>query len=164
MPPLLASCWRAASWAALASALVACGGGGGASSQAGCGVPSYVRVVEVATLPLGRAGQTDRCAEGGTLVELRSDSLGGSYGVRLAAHELAHAAGFSGHLGDPDCILYEVVFDYLPAPCPAELAFMQGVQGQLSVSDELASHPGVVQDAITYWNNALGRPLFVRLP
>lgn len=140
--------------------LAACGGGA-RSTQDDCGVPRAIRVVQVDTLPGGRVGQTDRCAQGGTRVELRSDSLGGIYGIRLAAHELAHAAGFSGHLGEPDCILYEVIFDLLPPPCPQELAYMQSVVGPLAVHDEVPSRPGLVQAAMDYWNQALGTLLFV---
>lgn len=148
--------------AGLAAGLLlgSCGTGAPATQQ-DCGVPARIRVVDVATLPDGRVGQTDRCAQGGTQVELRADRLGGPYGVRLAAHELAHAAGFSGHLGTPDCILYEVIFDVLPPPCPQELAYMQSVVGPLRVTDGVTGRPGLVAAAIEYWNGALGRVLFV---
>ncbi|MFM8980625.1 MAG: hypothetical protein ACKOSS_09225 [Planctomycetia bacterium] len=156
--------WVRATLAWLGLLLLAACGGGLRLTQDDCGVPTSIRVVQVDTLPEGRVGQTDRCAQGGTLVELRSDSLGGIYGIRLAAHELAHAAGFSGHLGDPDCILYEVSFDLLPPPCPQELAYMQSVVGPLLVTDSVTSRPGLVQAAMDYWNQSLGRALFLAAP
>lgn len=139
--------------------LGACGGGA-PDTQDGCGVPNLIRVVSVVSLPEGREGQTDRCAPGGTLIEVLAGALDQLYGTRLLAHELAHAAGHSAHLPDPECILYPVILRDLPPPCPEELTYMQTVVGPLTVRAEAQAPPAVAL-AVNHWNAALGRTLFV---
>lgn len=134
--------------------------GVGARAQDDCGVPNLIRVVSVASLPDGRQGQTDRCAPGGTLIEVLEGALDRVYGTRLVAHELAHAAGHAAHLSDPDCILYEVILQELPQPCPEELTYMQTVVGPLTVRAQVNA-PHVVAMAVDFWNAALGRTLFI---
>jgi hypothetical protein len=143
----------------LALPLAGCGGAG-LLTQDDCGVPRQIHVTVVDSLPSGRLGETDRCAGGG-LTEIRVlRGVSGVTAVRLAAHELAHAAGFSPHLPDPFCILYEDILPVLPGPCPVELAWMLGVSGQLEVFPDAEVRDDVAA-AAAHWNTAVARELFV---
>lgn len=146
----------------LALALLGPGGCGaaGPQTQDACGVPAQIFIEGVPDLPGSLLGQTDRCAEGGTRIQVVEPALIGEGGVRLVAHELAHAAGHSEHLTDPGCILYPTIFDSLPPPCAEELQFLAAVQGPLYVSTSIQPTT-VVADAIAYWNGYLQRALFV---
>jgi hypothetical protein len=141
--------------------LLLAGGCGGVDplTQGACGVPRQIRVVAVDALPAGRIGETDRC--GGSMTEIRMlRGVTGVTAVRLAAHELAHAAGFSMHLPDPFCILYEDILPVLPGPCPVELTWLRSVTGQLDVFpvDEVRE---AVAAAAAHWNTAVEGELFV---
>lgn len=147
------------SWAVLGMLPAAGCGRGVLTSQDSCGVPRQMRVVAVDALPAGRLGETDRCAGGMTEIRMLR-GLTGATAVRLAAHEMAHAAGFSAHLPDPFCILHEDILPVIPGPCPIELGWMRSVTGQLEVFpvEELRSD---VAAAAAHWNLAVERELFV---
>ena len=138
-----------------------CGGGGGGFDGSACNRGTHQIAIRIGPVPPGAGAEARNSSPCNTQITVL-EGLPEAQAAAILVHELWHAVGYSGIHNGEGCYTAPAVLLRLPdEPCAVELAQMQSVGGTFEVTLGSPSLDSALTMATGFWNQQVGRTMFV---